>query len=275
MTDKYLIGNEIGIGNFSIVKECKDKKRGIVMALKIIDQNKIERNHERLMKEINIMKRLKHENILRLINKFETQEHIYLVLEYSQVGNLGEFLVNTEYYNEQDISGMLHNIATGLHYIHSNKIIHRDIKFENVLIHEDSSGSKLKICDFGLACEFSDRLTVICGTPHFIAPEMLSQHGYDCKVDIWSLGVMFYILLFGMAPFSCSSNDFNDIFERIMKNEIATPSENWSHVSPEAISLLECTFQRDVDKRYTASEILNFPWISVCYYILLEFNNLF
>ena len=265
LNDAYDVGQKLGSGNFSTVRECKNRKNNALGCLKRIDLHKCGKDINKIHKEIEILSQLDHPNIIKLLDQFETCDYLYLVLELMLEGDVIDTIFKSRYYSEHDVSGMLHNLVSGLFHIHSLNIVHRDIKMDNLLVHKNPDGSKkLKICDFGMATKASSRkpLFTVCGTPDYMAPEVISQEGYNTKVDIWAAGVFLYILLNGIPPFQSNDGDFNTTFENIINGKYDLSSTTWEVISREAKELIPLLLEPDPNKRLIAEEILNNPWVS-------------
>lgn len=264
-TKTYDIGAKIGSGSFSSVRECLNKKTNELVALKRIDMSRCKESGLKIKKEVEIMKQLTHPNIIKFIESFETEESLYLVLEYIPNSDLINTIIDSKYYSEQDIGGVIHNLVSAIQYIHSLEIIHRDIKIENVLVLKNKNGlRKLKLCDFGLAVKINPkkRISTVCGTPIYMAPEVILQKGYDQKVDVWAVGVFLHILIIGNPPFGCQTKDFNETFDIIVEGSYDKESPDWNKISPEAKNLIELLLNPEPTKRMTAEEVLNYPWVS-------------
>lgn len=203
LVTQYKIGKQIGHGNYAIVKECTDRKTNKAYALKIISKAACRGQESMMENEVNILRRIQHSNVVQLITDFTTNKALYLIVELITGGDLFDAIASAKKYTERDAGGMLFNLCSALHYLHSNSIVHRDVKPENLFVNNLPDGSKiLKLGDFGLATEVKDKLFTVCGTPTYVAPEILAETGYGTRVDVWSAGVITYILLCGYPPFS-------------------------------------------------------------------------
>lgn len=202
LLEKYKIGKVIGDGNFAVVKECMDRSTGKEFALKIIDKAKCCGKEHLIENEVSILRRVKHPNIIMLVEEMETATELFLVMELVKGGDLFDAITSSTKYTERDGSAMVYNLANALRYLHGLSIVHRDIKPENLLVCEYPDGTKsLKLGDFGLATVVEGPLYTVCGTPTYVAPEIIAETGYGLKVDIWAAGVITYILLCGFPPF--------------------------------------------------------------------------
>ncbi|XP_022801295.1 serine/threonine-protein kinase DCLK1-like isoform X2 [Stylophora pistillata] len=256
----YRIGKVIGDGNFAVVRECKSRKTNKEYALKIISKAKVKGKEHMVENEISILRRVKHKNIVELIEEYETPKEIFLVMELVKGGDLFEAIVKATKYTEKDASHMVRDLASALHYLHSMNVVHRDIKPENLLVVNYSDNRKsLKIADFGLATEVKSPMFLVCGTPTYVAPEILDETGYGLKVDIWAAGVITYILLCGFPPFR--SLDQDELFDLILAGEFEYLSPFWDDISDSAKDLINHMLVVDDNKRFSALQVLNHSWI--------------
>ncbi|KAM9318361.1 serine/threonine-protein kinase DCLK1b isoform 1-T1 [Pholidichthys leucotaenia] len=263
ITDRYKVGRTLGDGNFAVVKECVERSTGREYALKIICKNKCRGKEHVIQSEVAILRRVKHPNIVLLIEEMDAPSELYLVMELVKGGDLFDAITSSNKYTERDASCMLFNLASAIKYLHGLNIVHRDIKPENLLVYEHNDGSKsLKLGDFGLATIVNGPLYTVCGTPTYVAPEIVAETGYGLKVDIWAAGVITYILLCGFPPFCGSSEDQEALFEQILRGQIDFPAPHWDNVSSSAKALISGMLQVEVDKRYTAVQVLEHSWVN-------------
>lgn len=263
ITDRYNVGKIIGDGNFAIVHECIEKNTNQEYALKIIDKNKCRGKEHMIANEVAILRKVKHPNIVHLLEEFDLDNELYLVMELIKGGDLFDAIASATKYSERDASGMVYNLASALGYLHSLNIVHRDIKPENLLVVDHEDGSKsLKLGDFGLAVESQDYLYTVCGTPTYVAPEILAETGYGFKVDIWAAGVITYILLCGFPPFVSQNNDQDELFDQILAGKYEFTSPFWDDISNSAKELIAYMLEVEPIKRYTAAQILEHPWVA-------------
>jgi serine/threonine protein kinase len=194
------------------------------------------------------------------------KEFAFLVFEYCKGGDLLELLhsESSGKLSESDACSVTYELTKAVAYIHSLCIVHRDIKLENVLIQKHLDASRtIKLADFGLAVRLDEnkkKLTDKCGTPIYVAPEILSGDGYGLEVDVWSLGVVFYILLCGYAPFQ-SDND-EQTLEIVKNGELRFVDLDWSLVSVQVRHLIQQMLDRNLHSRISASDILKHDWFS-------------
>jgi len=255
----YDFGDELGRGGFSIVKRAIKKETGEVFAVKIIEKNQSEEELALLQREIDIMQTLDHKNIIALDDVYNEKDTIYLVMELVQGGELFDQIVSRGTYSEADAAHIVRQILEAVEYMHENGIAHRDLKPENLLCSGDENNT-IKVTDFGLSKNFSSAsLKTSCGTPDYVAPEVLRGQAYDNSVDIWSIGVITYILLCGFPPFYGHTDQ--QIFEKILKVEYDFPSPDWDNISKEAKEFVSQILVHDSSKRPTASQSLDKDWI--------------
>ncbi|XP_039403044.1 serine/threonine-protein kinase DCLK1 isoform X2 [Mauremys mutica] len=263
IAERYKVGRTIGDGNFAIVKECIERSTGREYALKIIKKSKCRGKEHMIQNEVSILRRVKHPNIVLLIEEMDMPTELYLVMELVKGGDLFDAITSTNKYTERDASGMLYNLASAIKYLHSLNIVHRDIKPENLLVYEHQDGSKsLKLGDFGLATIVDGPLYTVCGTPTYVAPEIIAEAGYGLKVDIWAAGVITYILLCGFPPFRGCGDDQEVLFDQILMGQVDFPSPYWDNVSDSAKELITMMLQVDVDQRFSALQVLEHPWVN-------------
>ncbi|XP_065544548.1 serine/threonine-protein kinase DCLK2 isoform X1 [Lathamus discolor] len=261
--EKYKVGKVIGDGNFAVVKECVERSTGKEFALKIIDKAKCCGKEHLIENEVSILRRVKHPNIIMLIEEMDTPTELYLVMELVKGGDLFDAITSSTKYTERDGSAMVYNLASALKYLHGLNIVHRDIKPENLLVCEYPDGTKsLKLGDFGLATVVEGPLFTVCGTPTYVAPEIIAETGYGLKVDIWAAGVITYILLCGFPPFRSENNLQEDLFDQILVGKLEFPSPYWDNITDSAKELISLMLHVNAEARYTAAQILNHPWVS-------------
>lgn len=258
----YTIGKELGSGAFSIVKEGTHKRTGNKFAIKVVTKAKLTREDElALIDEISILKDLRHRHIIRLSDVYEDKTYHFLVTEIMSGGELFDRIVSKSYYNEKEARDVCVILFDSLRYCHFRNIAHRDLKPENLLLQSKSNDSEIKIADFGFAKRAltENCLTTQCGTPGYVAPEILEGSRYGTKADMWSLGVIMYILLGGYPPFIDQNQ--RDLFRKIRKGQYEFHPEYWGQVSKEAKKLISSLLTVDPRKRLSAEEALKSPWI--------------
>jgi len=259
--DVYEIKKELGTGAFSVVKLAQHKKTKVNRAIKMIDKNLVKDKKEMLDREVDILKRIQHPNIIAVVEIYETPRHLQLVMELAIGGELFDSIVSRGKYTEKDAARVVAQVASACAYLHAIGIVHRDLKPENLLLETKGSESRIKMADFGLSkmMEATTVLQTACGTPGYVAPEVLLGEGYNQEVDVWSIGVITYILLCGFPPFYADSNA--KLFEKIMAGSFSFPSPYWDKVSSEAKDLIRKMLVVDPSRRLTSKQVMEHPWI--------------
>lgn len=258
----YTIGREIGTGGFSTVHEATRKSDQTKYAVKCIKKQQIEGEDIKLLKrEIQIMKQLDHPNILKLYEVYEDDEKFYLVMELVQGKELFDKIVERGQYSEKDAAHIVRQILSAVEYLHKNDIAHRDLKPENLLSAGSAEKEVIKIADFGFSKNFGEeKLMTSCGSPGYVAPEVLTCESYDKSVDMWSVGVILYILLCGYPPFY--ADNAPALFKKIMDVQYDFDDPSWEDVSEEAKQLIEHLLVKEPEKRFTASQCLGHSWVT-------------
>nr|XP_027226254.1 calcium/calmodulin-dependent protein kinase type 1-like isoform X1 [Penaeus vannamei] len=232
-----------------------------MVAIKIIDKKALKGKEDSLENEIKVLRRLTHPNIVQLLETFEDKHKVYLVMELVTGGELFDRIVEKGSYTEKDASHLIRQVLEAVDYMHDQGVVHRDLKPENLLYYSQDEDSKIMISDFGLSkMEDSGIMATACGTPGYVAPEVLAQKPYGKAVDVWSIGVIAYILLCGYPPFY-DENDAN-LFAQILKGEFEFDSPYWDEISDSAKDFIRQLMCVDVEKRYTCKQSLGHPWIS-------------
>ncbi|XP_055013594.1 serine/threonine-protein kinase DCLK3 [Boleophthalmus pectinirostris] len=265
----YEIGRVVGDGNFAVVRECRHRDSGQTLALKIIDRSKLIGREHMMQNELSLLGSLRHPRIVRLFAHHHTDTHSYLVMEFVCGGDLFEAISEKGKFSEVEAGMMVSDISQALSYIHCKSIVHRDLKPENLLIERQSDCIyRLKLGDFGLAMVVTEPVFTICGTPTYVAPEILLETGYGVPVDIWALGVLLYILLCGFPPFRSHERDQEELFQLIKQAHLHFLSPYWDPISEEAKHLVRMLLQPDPLLRLTAEQTLMHPWVkamtSIC-----------
>lgn len=254
ISDDYEILQELGIGKFSVVRMAQHKVSRAKVAIKQIDRRVCPA--ELLVKEVNIMAKLKGcSGVIHLIEVYEepTKPYTHLVMELVTGGELFDYIVKSSSYSEKSASDYIRQLCQTVEYLHSKNIVHRDLKPENMLF-EDPSAQVLKLCDFGLADTLKDDfdfLTLAVGTKSYMAPEVSSGMGYGKPVDMYSIGVILYILLCGYLPIDPE----NGIYV------LEFPPSEWSGISFEVKLLIKKLLDDSPAARPTATQVLKHPWI--------------
>ena len=255
--DDYLITKELGKGSYAVVKLAVHKITRNKYAIKIYSKQTLIDPQKRntVKNEINILKQIDNENVMKLYEVIDTPSNLYLVLEYINGVNLLEILKNEKnhYIKEQRAKKLFSQIVKGISYCHKKNIFHRDIKLENILVLKDDT---IKIIDFGFGvkCNRDTLQKLFCGTPSYMAPEIVKKEKYiACYSDIWSLGVLFYSILFGIFPFKGKDDD--ELFEKINEANLVFPEYN--PLSEKIKQMFQKIFVHTPNQRISLDEILN------------------
>lgn len=265
---RFEIGEEIGRGAFSVVKSGRDKSSGDQVAIKMIDKQIVDpQDLVLLAREIDIMKKVKHPNVLNLFEVFENDDQISLVMEFVDGGELFYKIVEKGNYTEADAASIVKQMCAGVAYLHSQGVAHRDLKPENLLCStrdaEPGAPFRVVIADFGLSKIFDagEQLETSCGTPDYVAPEVITAEGsYDKSVDMWSAGVITYVLLCGFSPFLSTTQ--TGLFEKIIQCQYDFPDPEWSGISEQAKDFIRSLLVADPKARLTAEQAVEHPWLS-------------
>ena len=263
----YKVIRELGKGSFAKVYLVKHNQTGAIRAMKAIQKASCEDDDEEdneyeIINEINILMKMDHPNIVKIFEFYNSPTHYYLITEYCDGGSLFDLIIhNNGPFTEIQTSYIMHQIFSVVNYCHKMKIIHRDLKPENILIYKNENGFvKIKICDFGTSLMFNrgDIQNQIVGSIYYIAPEVLKKK-YNSKCDLWSCGVIMYILLTGIPPFGGSDN--KTIIKKILVNEF--DKTKLKKKCKACIDLIEKLLERDVKKRIRAEAALNHKWFKI------------
>jgi len=252
----------LGEGSFGSVRKCRKKDTGQWRAVKTISKKRV-KNVDRFTEEMNIMKLLDHPNIVRLYETFDDERNVYLVLELCSGGELFDRIVADGSFTEQAAAYCVQQMLRAVNYLHSNCIMHCDLKPENFLLAETEAIEKthLKMVDFGLSKRFTpgEFATTKAGAPYYVAPEVLAGH-YNELCDIWSIGVIMYILLSGSPPFS--GNDTMAVLEAVKQAEFCLDKKEWKLISKEAKDMLKVLLTKDPTRRASAESALKEEWLT-------------
>lgn len=259
--ERYQLKGVLGNGNYSVVREAVDKKTGDHVAVKCIDKKKLTAEDEEALKiEVGVLSEISHANIIDMYGFFEESKNYYIVTEYMQGGELFDRIVKKEYYSEKDAQEVVKLLGSAIKYCHDRGIVHRDLKPENILMKNEKEDSEVKIADFGFARkEQSGGLTTACGTPGYVAPEIITNSKYDRAVDMWSLGVIIYILLCGYPPFYNSNQA--QLFQQIRNGQFEYDDPYWTDISQSAKDMISGLLTVDPKKRLTVDQMLSHPWV--------------
>ncbi|KAG8374846.1 hypothetical protein BUALT_Bualt10G0038000 [Buddleja alternifolia] len=260
--ERYVLGDQLGWGRFGIIRECCDKLTGEVLACKSISKERLVTEDDvcSVKLEIEILTKLcGHENVVDLKAVYEEEDHVHLLMELCAGGELFHRIEKKGRLSEHEAQIIFKQLMEVLMYCHDNGIVHRDLKPENILLVSKSSSSPIKLADFGLATHIKpgQALHGTVGSPFYIAPEVL-MGGYNEAADVWSAGVILYILLSGMPPFWGKTK--STIFEAVRAANLCFHSDPWDHISLSAKDLILGMLCFDPSKRLTAAQVLAHSW---------------
>ncbi|KAJ7947508.1 putative Calcium-dependent protein kinase [Quillaja saponaria] len=261
--DKYRFGKELGRGEFGITHRCFEIETDEAFACKTIAKSKLrtEIDIEDVRREVEIMRHMpKHPNIVSFREAYEDKDAVYLVMELCEGGELFDKIVCKGHYTERAAAKVTKTIVEVCKVCHEHGVIHRDLKPENFLFADASENSQLKAIDFGLSIFFEpgQRFSEIVGSPYYMAPEILRRN-YGPEVDVWSAGVILYILLCGVPPFWAENEE--GIAQAIIRGNVDFERDPWQKVSEEAKELVKNMLDPNPYSRLTVQEVLENPWI--------------
>ncbi|CAM9791560.1 unnamed protein product, partial [Discosporangium mesarthrocarpum] len=254
----------LGKGAFSTVRLAVRKWDGQESAVKVMDRRNLRPGDLEAMRgEAELLGKLNHPNIVKLHGWYEEETNLYMALELCKGGELFDRIVEKTFYNEKEARDLVRTLLRAINHLHENSIVHRDLKPENLLMVSKNDDANLKIADFGfakVARDSSEVLQTQCGTPGYVAPEILKSVPYGSPVDMWSIGVITYILLGGYPPF----HDENQarLFQKIKKGRFAFHPQYWIKISDDARDLITRMLTVDPQERITAAQALRHPWVT-------------
>ena len=263
----FKMGKIIGSGHFGTVRLATNRKGtdDTVYAIKTIKKTRIQRDEDSLKREVRLMVTLDHPNIVNLFDLYEDVKYYHLIMEYCKGGELFERIIQIGRYTEKRAAMLMKQIISAVKFLHDNNIAHRDLKPENFLFESDDNDSILKLIDFGLSNKFCskkgkvERMETIVGTPYYVAPEVL-KGAYGPLCDMWSIGVIMFILLSGKYPFV--GNTENEIFKKILTSDVNMSSGVWKTLSANSKDLIVKCLTKNPAKRINAKAALDHPWFT-------------
>ncbi|TDH74351.1 hypothetical protein CCR75_001448 [Bremia lactucae] len=257
----YKLGRKLGSGAFSVVHIATHRETRKQVAVKCIAKVSLgSQDVGSLKQEVEVMSSLNHPNLVPLLDYFEEDRYYYIVTPLCTGGELFDDLVKRKSYTEEDARVLMRKLASAIDYLHSRGIVHRDLKPENILLKTSAPGAEIMIADFGFARSMNgSRRGTACGTPGYVAPEVVRGEPYGAEVDCWSLGVILYILLCGYPPFPGANHA--TVLDKVVKAEYTFEVPYWDGVSDEAKDLVMELLTVDRTKRLNASGILAHPWM--------------
>ncbi|KAI5609001.1 death-associated protein kinase 3 [Silurus asotus] len=276
----YEMGEELGradlcmyehvcSGQFAIVRKCREKSSGVEYAAKFIKKRRLSSSRrgvsrEEIEREVNILREIQHSNIITLHDIFENKTDVILILELVSGGELFDFLAEKESLSEEEATQFLKQILDGVHYLHSKHIAHFDLKPENImLLDKNVPNPRIKLIDFGIAHQIKEgnEFKNIFGTPEFVAPEIVNYEPLGLEADMWSIGVITYILLSGASPFLGETKQ--ETLTNISAVNYDFDEEFFSNTSELAKDFIRRLLVKDPKKRMTIQDSLEHPWIKV------------
>lgn len=263
------MGEELGSGQFAIVRKCKEKSSGVEYAAKFIKKRRLSSSRrgvsrEEIEREVNILREIQHSNIITLHDIFENKTDVILILELVSGGELFDFLAEKESLTEEEATQFLKQILDGVQYLHSKRIAHFDLKPENImLLDKNVPNPRIKLIDFGIAHQIKEgnEFKNIFGTPEFVAPEIVNYEPLGLEADMWSIGVITYILLSGASPFLGETKQ--ETLTNISAVNYDFDEEYFSNTSELAKDFIRRLLVKDPKKRMTIDDSLEHPWIKV------------
>lgn len=278
LNDYIVFPTVLGTGHYGTVRECLHRQTHQSYAVKSIEKAKIQRL-DHLRREVDLLASVDHPSVMRLINCYEDMNYVHIVTEKYSGGELFDKIIDRTTdggcFDEHSAAHIIKSLLEAVAYLHANGIVHRDIKPENILFDSlEENSTSIKLIDFGLSRRHvqgvETNLSNPVGTAYYMSPELLKCN-YSAPTDIWSSGIIAYILLCGYPPFN--GDDDREIFDAISKGHFDFPSSGWVDKSPACMDFVKCLLRRDPRKRCTAQEALMHPWIvgmttttAGCYY---------
>ena len=264
--DYYEMLDDLGEGIFGSVKLGVEKKTKERVAIKIIKKKKAKPSDIELVRtEIDVMKLCHHPNVVHLLDHFENAEYIFIVMEYIRGGRLTDYMKEKKFnFTEKRAAELIYEISIGVKYLHKYGIIHRDLKPDNIMLTEANDKGHIKIMDFGLSKILGkkEKTSDGFGTLTFVSPEVLIRKPYNKEIDIWSIGVILYLMLSGDLPFDDEEDDEQKIAKSIVFNEVEFPPKKFGNKSKEVIDLIKRCLTKEPKDRIKVDEIIKSDWIT-------------
>ncbi|XVE73609.1 hypothetical protein DITRI_Ditri11bG0132600 [Diplodiscus trichospermus] len=259
----YILGTRIGSGSFAVVWRSKHRKHGLEVAVKEIDKKLLSSKvSENLIKEISILSTINHPNIIHFFEAFETEDRIFLVLEYCDGGDLAAYIHRHGKVSEEVARHFMRQLAAGLQVLQEKHLIHRDLKPQNLLLSTKAATPQLKIGDFGFARSLTpqDLADTLCGSPLYMAPEIIQNQKYDAKADLWSVGAILFQLVTGKPPFD--GNNQLQLFQNILRStELHFPEGALEELHPDCVDLCRSLLRWNPVERLTFKEFFNHKFL--------------
>ena len=261
--NSYELKHKLRKGSYATVWECTHKHSGETLAVKIILRKGLDpTDDEAVLNEVSMMQCLRENpHVVQLKDFYEEPDYFYLVMEHMAGGDVFDQIVQRNKYTEKDARDLVVTLLTAVGSIHQAGIAHRDIKPQNLLLLSADDSASIKIGDFGFArrVHTPESLTSRCGTPSYVAPEILKNIPHDQRTDLWSIGVVIYVLLVGYPPFM--EDDQAALFGKIRKAEYDFPKNDWGHISEDAITLIKGLLVINPKERWSIDECLRCKWL--------------
>jgi len=259
-SELYEVRDKIHRGSAGVVSICYSKIRKVDYAVKVIARD--DDTDEHVLHEVNIMNQLDHDNIVAVVDYFEEDDFYYIVMELMAGGDVFDRILDLQNYTEKDARDLARTLLSAVDDMHDSGVAHRDIKPQNIFLETKESNSAIKLGDFGFAKRVHTPMSLIsrCGTPSYVAPEILKNQPYDQSCDMWSVGVVLYVMLCGYTPFM--EENQNKMFERIKMVDWTFDPEDWSGISDEAKALINGLMCASPHRRLTAKQALRSTWIA-------------
>ncbi|KAM6170565.1 caM kinase-like vesicle-associated protein [Rhynchocyon petersi] len=268
VTDRYELGQAVKTEEFCEIFRAKDKTTGKMHTCKKFQKRDGRKVRKAAKNEIGILKMVKHPNILQLVDVFVTRKEYFIFLELATGREVFDWILDQGYYSERDTSNVVRQVLEAVAYLHSLKIVHRNLKLENLVYYNRLKNSKIVISDFHLAKLENGLIKDPCGTPEYLAPEVVGRQRYGRPVDCWAIGVIMYILLSGNPPFyeEVEEDDYENhdknLFRKILAGDYEFDSPYWDDISQAAKDLVTRLMEVEQDQRITAEEAISHEWIS-------------
>ena len=260
---RWTLGEKLGRGSFATVWRGTCAKTGVEVAVKEIDCERLSKKlRESLKLEVEVMRKMRDDHILRFIDMETSKDTVYIVLEYCGGGDLSQFIKRHGRMDESAAKRFMLQLARGLRAMRKAQLVHRDLKPQNLLLTSDDLNAELKIADFGFARyirESEGMADTVCGSPLYMAPEVLNYQKYDAKADLWSVGAILFEMLVGAVPFTGQNQV--QLLRNIQKTEFKIPMHIAQELSPECIALLRGLLHRDAKDRISFEEFFNHPFL--------------